>query len=99
MYSRRHGAHSCLVIRSLLTDRLAIGASVHPNGQMSGRLLLVLAPVVCALALAGAGVAATSYTDPAGDAGTAQDIVGVSVDDDAGGHLTFTVTFAAQQDF
>ena len=59
-----------------------------------------LAVLMCALAAAGAGAmpAITSppqtQSDPAGDSGTAPDIVGVSVTNDDRGQYRFTITFA-----
>jgi hypothetical protein len=49
-----------------------------------------IALVLC-LAAAGAALAASNFTDPAGDSGVAPDITAVTAANDASGNLTFTV--------
>jgi hypothetical protein len=55
------------------------------------KVLLLVAAAALALSAAQIAGAASSYTDPAGDSGTAPDITAVSAANDAAGSLTFTV--------
>jgi hypothetical protein len=55
------------------------------------KALLLVASAALALSAAQVAGAAASYTDPAGDSGTAPDITAVTAANDAAGALTFTV--------
>jgi hypothetical protein len=55
------------------------------------KVLLFVSTVAFALSLAQVAGADSSYTDPAGDSGTAPDITTVTAANDAAGALTFTV--------
>jgi len=55
------------------------------------KVLLLVSTAALALAAAQVAGADSSYTDPAGDAGTAPDITAVTATNDAAGSLTFTV--------
>ena len=55
------------------------------------KVLLLVATAALALSAAQVAGADSSYTDPAGDSGTAPDITAVTAANDAAGSLTFTV--------
>jgi hypothetical protein len=55
------------------------------------RPLVLVAAAALALGAAQTAGASSSYTDPAGDSGTAPDITAVSVSDDASGQIVFTI--------
>jgi hypothetical protein len=62
---------------------------------MGRRLLLLLvagAITLFAASAASSRSALQSFTDPAGDSGTAADITAVTVDNDAAGNITFSIT-------
>jgi hypothetical protein len=61
---------------------------------MRRRLSQAGVAVAVLLAFAASAVAATSFTDPTGDAGTAPDVGGVQVANDNAGNITFTLTIA-----
>ena len=65
------------------------------------RRFFILAAFVAAMVLATAasgGTKATTFTDPAGDSGTAPDITTVVVDADAAGTIVLAITTANQAD-
>src|SRR5918995_3582522 len=69
----------------------ARGAATSEGVTWMKRVVVFLATGLLALAAAQVAKADVSFTDPAGDSGTAPDITAVTAANDPAGNLTFTV--------